>query len=126
MHSAIGASWLRLAEDAPLQAPASVIVQINAFGAKQTILWPVMAAAVHPQHGGDHPEFARAPRGVHAARRDAVRPGHDRPPLIATALMVHTFTFGEASDRARRAKPVDVSNPMTASILALKIPKSGS
>jgi hypothetical protein len=70
MHGAIGAGWLGIAEHAPLEAPAGIFVQGKAFRAQLRMLGGVMAVAVHPQHGGDHPELARAPREVQPAPGD--------------------------------------------------------
>jgi len=67
MHGALGAGRLGRAEDAALESPARIVVQRGAVVTERCILGAVMAAAIHPQHGVDRREFARAPREIRFA-----------------------------------------------------------
>ncbi len=60
MHGALGAGRLGLAEDAAPQSPARIVVQRGTIVTERCILCAVTAAAIHPLHGVDHREFARA------------------------------------------------------------------
>ena len=67
MHGALGASWLRVTEDAALQAPLSVVVQVGAGMTERSIDRSVMGAAIHAQHDRDGLEFARVPGEIGAS-----------------------------------------------------------
>jgi hypothetical protein len=75
MYRAVDAGRLGFAEDASLQTPARVLVQLGAMRTKRCVLCAVMRAAIHAQHSGDHLEFARAPA---ALLRAIVRSGYRR------------------------------------------------
>lgn len=81
VHCAIGAGRLGLAKHATFQAPARIIVQFEAVTTQRGVPRAVMAAAIHPEHGGDGFELAPPSNELRLNCGVAARHGHDRSPF---------------------------------------------